>query len=195
MEQRLMRNGSLNGPLNDSTALGTLKDNFLATSTVSMPIAGMIFWALAGIAGLVLPPQQVAFGVAFGSGLIFPLALLIDRLRGRKPLYTNEKNPLSTMFMQSIVMVALLWPLVIVGGAGKPVFVVLGAAILTGIVWIPYGWAAADPVGMRHALARAVLCYTAYLFAPSAYTITTIAAAVLICYCYSLHQMRRPPAV
>jgi hypothetical protein len=178
--------------LNDSTALGTLKDNFLETSTVSMPIAGMIFWAATGMAGMLLPPQTVAFGVAFGSGLIFPLALLIDRLRGRKPLYTNEKNPLSTMFMQSIVMVALLWPLVIVGGAGKPVFVVLGAAILTGIVWIPYGWAAADPVGMRHAVARAVLCYAAYLFAPSANAITIISAAVLACYGYSLLQMRRP---
>jgi hypothetical protein len=84
--------------------------------------------------------------------------------------------------------------LVIIGGAGKPVFVVLGAAVLTGLVWIPYGWAAADPVGMRHALARVLLCYAAYWFAPAEYAIAFISATVLACYSYSLLQMRRPPS-
>lgn len=171
--------------------LKTLKDNFLATSTQSMPLAGMIFWTAALVAGLYLTPQQHAFAVACGSGGIFPLAVLIDRLRGRNFLAAGRDNPLTQMFMQSIVMVAILWPLVILGGVGKPVFVVLGAAILTGIVWIPYGWAANDPVGMRHAIARAVLGYAAYLFAPKELVGSAICVSVLVCYGYSLAFMRR----
>ena len=64
--------------------------------------------------------------------------------------------------------------------------------LTTGIIWIPYGWAADDPVGMRHAIARAVLCYAAYIFAPPALTGSAISVAVLVCYGYSLLRMRRP---
>ena len=58
------------------------------------------------------------------------------------------------MFMRSITMVALMFPLVILAAqaSGDVRFVVLGAAILSGVVWISYGRAAADPVGLRHAV-------------------------------------------
>ncbi len=181
--------------INSAAPLDTLREDFLATSTTSMPIAGMIFWAGAAIASLLLPAKLAAIGVAFSSGLIFPLAVLIDRLRGRRMLATGTKNPLSAMFLQSTMMVGLLWPLVIIAGIDKPAIVILGAAILTGIVWIPYGWAANDPVGMRHAIARIALCYIAYIFVPAGYVGVAISAAVLACYTYSMLYMRRPPAV
>ena len=181
--------------MNHNTELGKLKANFLATSTISMPIAGVIYWTALGIAGFFVTPLQLAYGAAFGSGMIFPLAVLIDRLRGRNFMAQGRENPLTQMFLQSIIMVALLWPLVILGGMGKPIFVVLGAAILTGIVWIPYGWAADDVVGMRHAFARCLLCYAAYIFAPTELKGSLICAAVLVCYGYSMVAMRRPAAV
>ena len=28
-----------------------------------------------------------------------------------------------------------------------------------GIIWIPYGWAADDRIGMEHAIGRGILCY------------------------------------
>lgn len=177
--------------MNANMSLAKLKENFLATSTQSMPLAGMIYWTAALVGGLILAPRQHALAVAFGSGLIFPLAVVIDRLRGRNFLKAGRDNPLTQMFVQSVVMIALLWPLVILGGVGKPLFIVLGAAILTGIVWIPYGWAANDPVGMRHAVARALLCYVAYLFAPAELAASAICLAVLLCYGYSLACMRR----
>ena len=40
------------------------------------------------------------------------------------------------------------------GKAGDPILVVLGMAILAGVIWISYGWAAGDPVGLRHAVVR-----------------------------------------
>ncbi|MBL0124808.1 MAG: hypothetical protein IPP88_19520 [Betaproteobacteria bacterium] len=180
--------------MDSATSLKVLKADFLATSTQSMPYSGIILWTIAGIAGLFLTAQQLAYGVAFGSGLIFPLAVLIDRLRGRNLFAGGRDNPLTGMFLQSIIMVVMLWPLVIMGAAGKPLFIVLGAALLTGIIWIPYGWAADDPVGMRHAMARAVLCYSAYLFVPASYKGSAICAAVLVCYFYSIAFMQRGEA-
>jgi hypothetical protein len=67
--------------MNHNTEPGKLKANFLETSTISMPMAGMIYWAVVGIAGFIDTPLQLAYGAALGSGLIFPLAILIDRLR------------------------------------------------------------------------------------------------------------------
>jgi hypothetical protein len=177
--------------MNNDTSLRALKADFLATSTSSMPYAGILFWSLAGVAGLIVAPKQLALGVAFGSGLIFPLAVLIDKLRGRNLMAGGTSNPLTGMFLQSLVMVVMLWPLVILGAAGNPTFIVLGGAILMGVIWIPYGWAADDPAGMRHAVLRVVLCYAAYLLAPASFQGSAICAAVLVCYFFSLLTMKR----
>jgi hypothetical protein len=54
-----------------------------------------------------------------------------------------------------------------------------------GLIWIQYGWAADDPVGIQHAIARSILSYARFLFAPESYKATAISAAVLLC-CKSL---------
>ncbi|MBL8515645.1 MAG: hypothetical protein JNM76_01645 [Betaproteobacteria bacterium] len=177
--------------LSQNTSLKALKADFLATSTSSMPYAGILFWSLAGLAGLIVTPKQLAFGVTFGSGLIFPLAVLIDKLRGRNLMAGGTSNPLTGMFLQPLVLVVMLWPLVITGAAGNPTFIVLGGAILMGVIWIPYGWAADDPAGMRHAVLRVALSYGAYLLAPAALKGSAICVAVLVCYFYSLLIMKK----
>ena len=180
--------------LDNNSPLGALRADFLATSTQSMPIAGMIFWAVVAAAGVLLPSRTVAFVVGFGSGAIFPLAILIDKLRGRTLIRSDRSNPITGMFLRSLATVGLLWPFVIVAAvvARDPRLIVLGGAILMGIVWIPYGWAADDPAGLRHAIARCVLSYAAFLFVPGRYTSSAIACVVLLCYAYSLLRMRRP---
>jgi hypothetical protein len=70
---------------------------------------------------------------------------------------------------------------------------VLGGAILMGIIWIPYGWAADDPVGLQHAIGRCLLSYVAFVYVPSPYKATGISCVVLLAYLYSLLRMKRPP--
>jgi hypothetical protein len=177
--------------MDGTTPLNELRRNFLATSTQSMPIAGMLFWTAAAIASRLLTPIQLAYFVGFGSGCLFPLGLLIDRLRGRPMPPGKSSNPVLGMFLQCLAIVVMLWPLVIIAGTGRPGLIVLGGAILMGLVWVPYGWAADDPVGMRHAVARTSLCYVAYLFAPPAWRSTAICILVLACYSYSFATMRK----
>jgi hypothetical protein len=182
--------------MDSTTRLSNLREDFLATSTQSMPIAGMLYWAVVGVAALRVTPQQLAYIVGFGSGTIFPLALLIDRLRGRIIRRSSSSNPVTQMFLQSLAVVALLWPLVLIAAfqARSANLIVLGGAILMGIIWIPWGWAANDPVGLRHTIARCVLSYACFLFVPAPYTATAISIAVLLCYLYSLLFMRKPAA-
>jgi hypothetical protein len=177
--------------MDNQTPLSELRRDFLITSTQSMPIAGMIFWAVAAALSRILTPVQLAYFVGFGSGTVFPLGLLIDRIRGRPMLQGKSSNPVVSMFLQCLAIVGMLWPLVIIAAIGRPSLVVLGGAILMGLVWVPYGWAADDPVGMRHALARTISCYVVYLLLPPSVRVTAVCVVVLLCYGYSFVTMRR----
>jgi len=176
--------------LDSTVKLNDLRGEFLATSTQSMPIAGIIYWFIVAVATLYVTPNQLGYIVGFGSGLIFPFGVLIDLLRGRKMKKVSPGNPVVQLFFQSLGLVALLWPLVIIAAilAHNANLIVLGGAILMGLIWIPYGWAADDP---EHAIARSILSYACFLFAPEPYKATAISVAVLLCYTYSLIRMRR----
>ena len=181
----------MSGMSNETASLAQLRAEFRATSTVSMPLAGTFLWTVAAVLSLVLPLRVLAFVVAGGSGLIFPLALLIDRLRGRNLMATGRDNPVLANFMGGVVTIGLLWPLVIIAGFSHPLFILLGAAVLMALVWIPYGWSADDPVGNRHAIGRTLAVYAAYLFVPTPFTATSICLVVIAAYAYSFAQMRR----
>lgn len=179
--------------MNDEIALSSLRKSFRDTSTKSMPVAGMLFWSVVGIASLLIEPQQLAYVVLFGSGMIFPLGVMIDRMTGKKLKRSETGNPVLKLFMQSLGLVVLVWPLVIISAmeAANPDLIVLGGAILMGIIWIPFGWASDDPVGLEHAVGRAVICYATYLLAPEPYCAAAVSAAVIFAYGYAMVRMRR----
>ena len=179
--------------MDSSARLNELRADFVASSTRSMPVAGMIFWTVIAVAALHVRPAVLAYMVLFGSGMIFPMGIAIDRMTGRKLKHASAGNPVMELFLKSLALVMLVWPLVILCAqrAHETDLIVLGGAILMGIIWIPYGWAADDPVGLEHAVGRSVLSYAAYLFAPFPYKATAISVAVLLSYLYSLLRMRK----
>ena len=93
-------------------------------------------------------------------------------------------NPVMAMFLQSLGLVVLVWPLVILGarGARDADLFVLGGGILMGMVWIPYGWAADDRTGMEHVIGRGILCHAAFLFVPAPFKAFAISIAVMLAY-------------
>lgn len=102
-------------------------------------------------------------------------------------------NPLLPMFLRGTAVV-LLWPLVIMAAqlAKAPNLIVLGGAVLMALVWIPYGSAADDPVGIQHAVGRTLGCSAAYALAPAPYTATAISMVVVLSYAYTVLRMKRP---
>ena len=160
-----------------------------------MPLAGLMVWTGLGVAALFVPKAMVGWMAVYVMAAILPLAFAIDKLRGRNP-FVRDDNPISTLFFQSIIGIGLMFPLIIgaADAAGDPDIMVLGVAILAGIIWIPYGWGANDPVGLRHAIARAFGCYLAYWFAPGEIRASCICAVVALSYLYSLAAMRKPPS-
>jgi hypothetical protein len=177
----------------DKRTLVALRENFLATSTISMPLAGLIVWSGIGIAAPFVRPALVGWMAIYAMAVILPLAFIIEKLRGRNP-FQKDDNPVTKLFFQSVIGIGLMFPLVIAAAsaAGDPNILVLGVAILAGIIWVPYGWGADDPVGLRHAIVRALGCYLAYWSAPGGYKASAICAVVAMSYIYSLVAMRKP---
>ena len=175
------------------TTLAELRERFLATSTISMPLAGLIVWSALGVAALFVPKAWVGWMAVYVMAAILPLAFAIEKLRGRNP-FAKDDNPITKLFFHSIIGIGLMFPLVIgaADAAGDPNIMVLGVAILAGVIWIQYGWGAADPVGLRHAIARAAGCYLAYWFVPGDFKASAICAVVALAYVYSLIAMRKP---
>lgn len=177
--------------MNDQLPLAELRRHFREGSTTAMPIAGAIVWAALGVAALFLPERTTATLALWIMAGIMPLAFLIERLRGRNLFAGGAANPLTALFLLNIGMIGVTIPLVVIGtGGGQALLLVLGMAVLAGIIWVPYGWAADDPSGMRHAFGRAAGCYAAYAFVPAPWTATAICAVVVLAYAYSLVAMR-----
>lgn len=176
-------------------SLRALQRDYLDTSTAGMPIAGFIAWgALALISWQMgdTMPAWVAFTAAAAPA---PLSILIDKLRGAPGLTTqSNKNPLTQLFMRFIFVIALIIPFVIFAAqaAQSLDLLILGLAILAGMIWVPHGWSAQDPAGMIHFIIRAALCYAAYLFAPEAFKSAAIAGAAALTYVYAIWAMKKP---
>ena len=170
-----------------SKSLRELQQHFLADSTNAMPIAGMICWAGLGVAGLFLPEARIGQGALYIMMAVLPLAWLIERTRGRN-LFSGGDDPLTRLFLTSVLGIAIVVPIAVIAAnaAGEPLLVVLGMAVLVGAIWIPYGWAADDPVGLRRAVGQAVGCYAAYALVPQPYTASAICAVVVAGYVYVL---------
>lgn len=170
--------------------LSDLRAAIRGGDTRSMPLSGLALWSIATVAGLFLSPRAFAYAVLWGTGLIVPLAILIAKVRGHD-FFAGRDNPLTQLFLQCILFVAALYPIAFIGAAGRPLLLVLYPAIAAGLIWIPWGWTADDPVGLRHAIGRTIACYAAYALVPAPWTGSAICAAVVVAYLYSLAAMRR----
>lgn len=179
-------------------SLAEARREYLASCTTAMPVAGFVAWAALAVAAYVLGSRLPSYSPFIAAALPVPLSVLIDKLLGRPGLRTDSRrNPITQLFMRSITVVALLVPFVIIAAraAGELDLLILGVAILAGVVWVPHGWGADDPAGSIHFVMRAVLCYAAYLVAPDPIRGAAVAAAAATTYVYAIVAMKKPSSV
>lgn len=158
----------------------------LTNRSLSLPIAGMIVWLTAAIGGLFLPTRNGALLLLFGTGAIFPLALLIAKTRGENIL--AAANSLAKLMGWCVLMVNLLWAVHIVLLLKQPELLPLSIGIGLGLHWIVYSWIVRHPVGLIHAVLRTILVTAAWLSFP-AYRVSAVAFAVVAVYAVSIFQM------
>ncbi|PTX90677.1 hypothetical protein [Opitutus sp. ER46] len=165
------------------------RDSFIAQSGrfLAFPIAGAVVWTVVGILGLLLPPLTARYALVFGSGVIFPLALLVARFTGQRVFIPG--NRFANLMGLSVLMVNLLWALHLALLTSRSAHLMpLSLAIGLGLHWIVFGWIIQAPLGLVHAIVRTVLC-TVVTFAFPQHSLTAVAFAVVACYAMTMVQL------
>jgi hypothetical protein len=158
----------------------------LATNrSLSMPLAGAIVWLVVALLSTQVSDRTGVLILLFCSGLIFPLALAIAKIRHENFMV---KNPLGKLSLQSVIMVNLLWAVHIPLFLLEPRFVPLSLGIGLGLHWMIYSWVVQNPVGTIHALLRTVLVLLAWSCFPDQ-RLLAVGMAVVMSYAISLWQM------
>jgi hypothetical protein len=109
-----------------------------ARGGVSAPAAGFLYWGGLALLGKVLPERGWMLAAFFGSGLIFPLAILLQRPLGADVL---AKSPLSgAVFAALFSMLIGTWSITITAFLKAPALVPLTLAIGMALHWPVIGW-------------------------------------------------------
>jgi hypothetical protein len=157
---------------------------------LSMPVAGAICWALAGISGSFLAVGWAATALLICCALITPLSLFIasffhERLVGRA-------NELGRLMGRSMLMTNLFWAIAVPFGLADYSSLPLSAGILMGLQWIVLGWIIQHWIGLVHALARTVLVLTAWcLF--TEHRFLAVPATIVVMYVFSICVLASQP--
>lgn len=169
--------------------LAALRADFDSRSkgSLSMPIAGLLVWLVIAGLGLVLEYKQAIMALVFGTGAIFPIAMLISRWRGEQLL--NNDNPLAKLMGTCVVMVNLLWAVHIALLMKAPEFVPLSLGVALGLHWMVYSWIIGHPLGYIHAVVRTLGLLAVFAMGTPRYLVAASAVVVAIAYTITLIQM------
>lgn len=158
--------------------------------SISMPLAGAIVWFLVAVISTQFGERVGILILLFCSGAIFPIALLIARLRGETLVATS--NPLAKLMAYCIFMVNLLWAVHIPLFIYAPTFVPLSLGVGLGLHWVVYSWIVQHPVGIIHAVLRTILVLVVWLLFPEQ-RLLVVGLVVVLVYCISIWQMLSAP--
>jgi len=153
---------------------------------LAFPLAGAIDWTAIAVTSRFVPKPQSVYVVLFGTGMIFPVALLIARI-AREQIF-QPGNRFAALMGSSVLMVNLLWALHLPLAYLLPAIVPLSVALALGLHWIVFGWIIGSPLGLIHALLRTFLCTAAFFLFP-AHGLLAVAASVVICYTITMVQL------
>ncbi len=154
--------------------------------SISMPIAGAIIWLAVALLSTQFNERNGILILLFGSGAIFPIALLVTLIR--KEFLLLSYNPLAKLMASSVLMVNLLWAVHIPLFIYAPTFVPLSLGIGLGLHWIVYSWIIQHPLGLFHAVLRTLLVLLAWFIFPEQ-RLLVIGLVITGVYCLSIWQM------
>jgi hypothetical protein len=108
---------------------------------LAMPLAGMIAWAIVGVAGAFLPPVLkvwVLFGV---TGSILFLGIFLSRFTGEDFLDKQRpRNVFDSLFLHTVAMAVLVYAIAIPFFQEDYTSLPLSVGILSGLMWLPLSW-------------------------------------------------------
>lgn len=103
----------------------------------ALPLAGLIYWAVLAWAGTALSASSWTLVAFVGSGMIFPLGLLLAKPTGSDPM---AKSAFSGATFAGLLAVMMCWPLIMASSGAEPTLAPLALAIAMSVHWPVIGW-------------------------------------------------------
>lgn len=155
---------------------------------VSLPVAGAMYWTILGITGFFLSTSLWILVAFVGSGLLFPLGLLLSKPFDSNLLITD--HPLNSVAIRAVIAINLLWPVHIAAFFIAPQLVPLSLSIGMGLHWPVIGWMYGSRTCMAHAIARTCVASAIWFIFPEL-RFTVLPLSVALVYGTSVVFLRR----
>lgn len=145
-----------------------------------VPLAGLVYWGALAWAGTVLSLPTWITAACFGSGLIFPLALLFARLFDCR--FMADRTSVSNVLLPAFISMLLFWPLLAASMRVAPELAPLILAIGMAGHWPVVGWSY-NRVALfsAHAIFRALVATFIWMAMPEA-RLTLLPLSVAVIY-------------
>ncbi len=158
------------------------REEFSRRRFLATPLAGIVAWTIAGVAGAYLPRLYAVWVLFIANGSTVYLSLLISKFTGENFIDKNKpKNEFDGLFLytvlQSVLVYAIAIPFFLIDHESLPMTI----GILTGLMWVPFSWIIKHWLGVFHAVARITLVVSIWYLMPQA-RFTAIPAAVIAVY-------------
>ncbi|SHG57665.1 DUF7010 family protein [Flagellimonas flava] len=179
--------------ISEKNSLEEQRTDFSKGKFMATPLAGLIVWALVGLAGLVLPVRTAVWVLFLSTGSIVYLAMFISRYTGEHFLAKNKpKNEFDTLFFytvgQAVLVYAIAIPFFLVDHTSLPMTV----GILLGSMWIPFSWIIKHWVGLFHAITRTILVLVLWYVFPELRFVVIPFAIMLVYFATLVILAKRP---
>ena len=143
-----------------------------------IPLAGMIYWGALAAFGSTAPSLGTWSIIAFiGTGLIFPLAVLIAKAAGNP--FMKDKTAVTDILIPAFISMLLFWPMVIGARLEAPEMIPLILAIGLSLHWPVIGWSyGRTGLFSAHSIIRsAVVLFIWYLMPAERLTLLPLSVA------------------
>jgi hypothetical protein len=132
-----------------------------------IPLAGAVYWGVLGWLGTRLNLDQWCMAAFFGSGLIFPMALLFAKLF-RNP-FMKDRSAAGDVLLPAFIAMLLFWPMVVAAMQVAPALAPLILAIGMSLHWPAIGWSyGRTALYSAHSIVRAIAVLLIWLWMPEA---------------------------
>lgn len=143
-------------------------------------LAGASYWSVLTAAGYLTTDHVWSYIALFGSGLIFPLALLYARLL--KNGFMTDRTAVTSVLVPAMIAMLLFWPMAIAALWEAPEIFPLILAIGLSLHFPVIGWSYGRTFLLTaHAVIRAVVVFAIWALFPDE-RLTLIPLAVTLAY-------------
>lgn len=105
---------------------------------VGFPIAGAMFWIIAGLLTQFVPVKHAVLYMFFVTGSVFPLGYVISKMMGAEVL--GKETSLDQLAAILAAVQLFFWPVIILVYLYQPMWTPFVMAVLFSSHFLPYGW-------------------------------------------------------